>query len=89
MKFCLTGQESKKGRLGSTPNRPCLTVTDQNGKVKLDQRDDPASPAGYPYFRPWKAQRTVSFPVRVTYHTEVELPTDRRRHSLSLGRESS
>jgi len=55
-----------------------LRVTDRQGRVKLDQQDDPESPGGFPYFRHWKAQRAVTFPVRVKWRTAVEVPTDRR-----------
>ncbi len=55
-----------------------LEVTDRHGTVRLDHKDDPASPGGFPYFRHWQARRAVSFPVRVRYFTAVEGHTDRR-----------
>jgi len=55
-----------------------LLVSDQSGPVPLAAEDDPANPAGFPWFRHWRAQREVAFPVRLAYRTEVEQPTDRR-----------
>lgn len=55
-----------------------LAVRDRKGRVPLAQEDDPSNPGGFPYFRHWKAQRDVRFPVRVSYHVAMEPRTDRR-----------
>ncbi len=74
----LTAPVVYSGAYGIADRVKDLTVTDRKGKVVLESQDDPESPGGFPYFRHWKAMRQVSFPVRVSYHTEVEMPTDRR-----------
>ena len=77
-RLSLTAPVVYAGAYGIADRVMDLTVTDQKGKVPLDSRDDPVTPGGFPYFRHWTAQRAVQFPVRVSYHTEVEQPTDRR-----------
>ncbi len=54
-----------------------LVVTDAQGIVPLRASDDPAAPGGFPYFRHWRAQRDVSFPLTVTYRSEVQPIGDR------------
>ena len=49
-----------------------LTVADAEGAVPLVQEDDPAAPGGFPYFRHWRAQREVSFPVTISYRSLVQ-----------------
>ncbi|MFN8581999.1 MAG: hypothetical protein U0163_13635 [Gemmatimonadaceae bacterium] len=44
-----------------------LTVRDAEGDVPLRIEDDAADPGGFPYFRHWRAQRLVHFPVSVSY----------------------
>jgi hypothetical protein len=49
-----------------------LIVTDAEGVVPMRANDDPEAPGGFPYFRHWRAQRDVSFPLTVTYRSEVQ-----------------
>lgn len=49
-----------------------LKVTDAAGEVPLTSSDDPAAPGGFPYFRHWKAQRDVSYPVTISYRSVVQ-----------------
>ena len=48
-----------------------LQVTDRDGTVPLSQTDDAANPGGFPYFRHWKAERDVVFPVKISYRSRV------------------
>jgi hypothetical protein len=76
--FSLTAPVVFAGAYGIADRVKELTVSDRHGRVALDHQDDPEAPGGFPYFRHWRAQREVSFPVRVTWRTEIEVPTDRR-----------
>lgn len=44
-----------------------LTVRDAEGEVPLRIEDDVPTPGGFPYFRHWRATRSVSFPLTVSY----------------------
>jgi hypothetical protein len=44
-----------------------LAVHDAKGVVPLQREDDPVNPAGFPYFRHWRAERDVVPPVIATY----------------------
>jgi hypothetical protein len=55
-----------------------LTVTDASGRVPLALQDDPPNPGGFPWFRHWRAERELEFPVRVSYRVEVEPATAQR-----------
>ena len=55
-----------------------LRVSDRQGEVPLAIENDPAVPGGFPYFRHWRAEREVSFPLTVTYRSLVH-PTSTRR----------
>lgn len=44
-----------------------LAVRDAKGVVPLRHGDDPVNPAGFPYFRHWRAEREVVPPVVATY----------------------
>ncbi len=55
-----------------------LVVTDRLGEVPLRIEDDPAVPGGFPYFRHWRAERDIVFPVTLTYRSLVE-PTSQYR----------
>ena len=44
-----------------------LAVRDAKGVVPLRHEDDPVNPAGFPYFRHWRAERQVVPPVVATY----------------------
>jgi len=44
-----------------------LSIRDRAGKVGLTIVDDPESRGGFPYFRHWRANRSVTAPVVVTY----------------------
>jgi len=76
--FILTAPVVYAGAYGIADRIRDLEVTDSKGGVPLDRHDDPELPGGFPYFRHWRAKRQLSFPVRVRYRTEVEVPTDRR-----------
>lgn len=49
-----------------------LKVADGSGEVPLVSSDAPAAPGGFPYFRHWKAQRPVSYPVTISYRSLVQ-----------------
>jgi hypothetical protein len=44
-----------------------LAVRDAAGAVPLTIKNDPVNPGGFPFFRHWSADRTVTYPVTVTY----------------------
>lgn len=48
-----------------------LKVVDADGDIPLKAEDDPAKPGTF-YYRRWKAQRTVRFPVSVSYTAAVQ-----------------
>ena len=54
-----------------------LKVTDADGEVPLAATDDPAQPGGFPYYRHWKAQRAVKYPVTIAYRALVQPVGDR------------
>lgn len=49
-----------------------LQVLDAQGPVPLSAADDPAVPGGFPYFRRWTPQRPVSYPVTISYMSQVQ-----------------
>lgn len=55
-----------------------LEVSDRHGDISLSREDDPVAAGGFPYFRHWRAERDVVFPVTITYRSGVEPPSDRR-----------
>jgi hypothetical protein len=66
------------GAYGIADRMSGITVSDSQGPVELVTHDDEPSQGGFGQFRYWTAQREVSFPVRISYQTAVEPPTDRR-----------
>jgi hypothetical protein len=52
-----------------------LEMTDASGTVSLQASDDPPKPGGFPYYRHWRAQRPVRFPVVFTYRSLVQPPS--------------
>jgi len=48
-----------------------LAVRDAKGVVPLQHEDDPVNPAGFPYFRHWRAERDVVPPVIATYRARA------------------
>lgn len=44
-----------------------LEVRDAKGLVPLRREDDPADPGGFPFYRHWRAEREVVFPVLLSY----------------------
>lgn len=51
-----------------------LQVTDANGAIALTVEEDAPVPGGFPYFRHWRAQRDVEFPVTISYRSAVQPP---------------
>ncbi|MGC4249880.1 MAG: hypothetical protein QM605_00005, partial [Sphingobium sp.] len=49
-----------------------LVVTDAKGEVALAVSEDPAQPGGFPYLRHWKAQRSVTYPVKIGYRALIQ-----------------
>lgn len=49
-----------------------LVVSDAQGLVPLTASDDPPAPGGFPYFRHWKPERPVSYPVTISYRSLVQ-----------------
>ena len=54
-----------------------LRLRDSEGEIPLSHEDDPPAPGGFPYYRHWRAERGVSFPVTISYRSGVE-PHDAR-----------
>jgi len=48
-----------------------LLLRDAAGVVPLSQQDDEADPAGFPYYRHWRATRTVQPPIEISYRARV------------------
>jgi hypothetical protein len=64
------------GRAGIADRVDSLVMRDASGVVPLGIENDPVNPGGYPYYRHWRAQRTVRPPVIVTYRMRpVQKPT--------------
>ena len=55
-----------------------LVVTDRAGVVPLRVENDAPVPGGFPYYRHWRAERDVVWPVIVTYRSLVEPVSGRR-----------
>jgi predicted metalloprotease with PDZ domain len=77
-RFTLTAPIVYAGAYGIADRVQDLEVSDRRGRVPLAHEDDPVNPGGFPFFRRWQAQRDVVFPVRASWRTLVEQPTDRR-----------
>ena len=77
-RFSLTVPIVYAGAYGIADRVEDLAVIDRRGRVPMKHEDDPVNPGGFPFFRRWQAQREVVFPVRVSWRTRVEPPTDRR-----------
>ena len=46
-----------------------LAARDTLGTIELRAEDDPATPGGFPYYRRWRATRSVRFPVTISYRS--------------------
>jgi hypothetical protein len=44
-----------------------LAVRDASGAVALTIKNDPVNPGGFPFYRHWSANRSVTYPVTLTY----------------------
>lgn len=55
-----------------------LVVTDAEGVVPLAVEEDAPAPGGFPYYRRWRAERNVAFPLIVTYRAAVQPPSATR-----------
>ena len=55
-----------------------LKVQDAAGAVPLTQSEDKPAPGGFPYYRHWTAQRSVSGPVQIDYRSAVQPPDSAR-----------
>ena len=51
-----------------------LTLRDASGPVPFVIIDDPVNPAGFPFYRHWRAERAVVPPVVLSYRTRGGLP---------------
>ena len=49
-----------------------LKVIDAQGAVAFTLQDDEPVPGGYPYFRHWTAERSVEFPIKISYRALVQ-----------------
>lgn len=49
-----------------------LAVSDSGGAVPLTVEEDEPVPGGFPYFRHWRAERAVEFPVTISYRSLVQ-----------------
>jgi hypothetical protein len=54
-----------------------LVVTDAAGAVPLVVTEDAAVPGGFPYYRHWRASRSVSYPLKISYRALVMPPQSR------------
>jgi hypothetical protein len=55
------------GRTGIADRVDALVVRDAQGDVPIAVQDDPVNRGGFPFYRHWRAGRTVVAPVIVTY----------------------
>lgn len=55
------------GRTGIADRVEGLVLQDSSGEVSLKVEDDPTDPAGFPFYRHWRAGRRVVPPVVLTY----------------------
>ena len=46
-----------------------LVVRDTLGTIEMRAEDEPPTPGGFPYYRKWRASRTVRFPVTISYRS--------------------
>jgi hypothetical protein len=46
-----------------------LQVRDADGVVSFRIEDDPVNPGGFPFYRHWRAQRRVRFPLTISYRS--------------------
>lgn len=60
------------GSPGVADRMTAIAVRDANGPVALTPRDDAPVPGGFPYFRHWRADRPVAYPLRLTYRVAVQ-----------------
>ena len=51
-----------------------LDVRDARGPVPFRVEDDPPAPGGFPFFRHWRAERPVEYPVTISYRSPVQPP---------------
>jgi hypothetical protein len=72
--FSLTAPVVYPGTPGVADRVRNLVVSDAQGAIPLEMRDDPAVGGGFPYFRHWVARRPVTFPVRISYQSDVQPP---------------
>jgi hypothetical protein len=49
-----------------------LEISDIRGNVPLAATDDAEVAGGFPYFRHWKAQRPIAYPVTIRYRSQVQ-----------------
>ncbi len=61
------------GNPGSAYRVRELRASDSKGAIPLTHADDPRAAWGRPYFRHWRADRSVHFPVTITYRSTVEM----------------
>lgn len=55
-----------------------LVVTDRAGLVPLRIENDAPVAGGFPYYRHWRAERDIAWPVIITYRSLVESVSNRR-----------
>src|SRR6185503_10165209 len=60
-----------------------LVVRDAEGPIPLRQEDDPVNRGGFPYYRHWRAECSVQYPVTVAYRARARV-TDRTGPQFSL-----
>lgn len=66
-RFALNVPITYAGVPGIAERTQQLTVHDAAGEVPLRVVDDAPDPGGFPFYRHWRAERPVAFPVAVTY----------------------
>lgn len=69
--FSLMAAVVYPGAPGVADRMSNLVVLDSAGQVPLKITEDAAVPGGFPYFRHWKAERPVHYPVRVRYSSAI------------------
>lgn len=70
--FGLTAPITYAAVTGVADRIESLTVRDPGGPIPLRTEDDPSNPGGFPYYRHWRAQRTVKSPVEIKYTARVQ-----------------
>ena len=67
--FSLSAPITYAGVRGIADRVQNLEVKDTRGVVSFRVEDDKANPGGFPYYRHWRAERAVTFPLTISYRS--------------------